>query len=265
MTRFLMASLTAILVLVSGSLVACEGTPAMTADFVANLTSGEVPLTVQFTDLSTGDITAWNWDFGDGHTSELQSPSHTYTSIGMYTVSLMVSGTYTRTKVNYIEVVAPPGYEGTPCEVLPTLSELPSGWKWLTINGDRPHDINRGTSDGMSWSTCTEYLTGPQYMLFLLKVLVADSGFEAAVLMSQMFEPDLQIVRENFIGDESKDYQEDEQRHLILWRRTNIVAFVRVQDCPSVFDASESMTYLEQLVTLVDSKLRDGLEKAGVR
>ena len=71
MTRFLMASLTAILVLVSGSLVACERTSVITADFIANPTSGEVPLTVQFTDLSIGDITTWNWDFGDEHTSEL--------------------------------------------------------------------------------------------------------------------------------------------------------------------------------------------------
>jgi PKD repeat protein len=62
------------------------------AGFVASPRGGPVPLTVAFTDESMGDITAWLWDFGDGVTSTLQSPSHTYTLTGTYAVSLTVSG-----------------------------------------------------------------------------------------------------------------------------------------------------------------------------
>ena len=51
---------------------------------------GVVPLTVYFTDTSSGPVTAWEWTFGDGETSMLQHPTHTYTNPGMYTVSLAV-------------------------------------------------------------------------------------------------------------------------------------------------------------------------------
>jgi gliding motility-associated-like protein len=55
-----------------------------------------MPGTVQFTDLSiTGNssdpITSWLWTFGDGSTSTLQNPSHTYTNVGNYLVSLVVN------------------------------------------------------------------------------------------------------------------------------------------------------------------------------
>lgn len=56
--------------------------------------SGVFPLTVQFTDTSQpgGGITSWLWDFGDGATSSEQSPQHTYTAPGDFTVRLTVSG-----------------------------------------------------------------------------------------------------------------------------------------------------------------------------
>lgn len=62
------------------------------ASFVAALTGGSAPLSVQFTDLSVGSPTAWSWDFGDGVTSTQQHPQHTYTSAGSYSVTLTVTG-----------------------------------------------------------------------------------------------------------------------------------------------------------------------------
>jgi hypothetical protein len=54
-------------------------------DFPWNASLGN-PRTVQFTDTSLGDPTAWYWDFGDGHYSQSQNPSHTYTgNIGTIT------------------------------------------------------------------------------------------------------------------------------------------------------------------------------------
>ena len=46
---------------------------------------------VQFMDLSVGDPTTWKWDFGDGMTSPLESPEHTFSTKGNYTVNLTVS------------------------------------------------------------------------------------------------------------------------------------------------------------------------------
>ena len=74
------------------------------ADFTANVFSGKLPLTVNFTDQSCGTITSWQWNFGDGATSNEQNPSHTYSKPGTFTVSLTVNGSDTETKPDYITV-----------------------------------------------------------------------------------------------------------------------------------------------------------------
>jgi len=77
------------------------------ADFTANVTSGAAPLAVQFTDQSTGVPSSWAWVFGDGATSTLQSPNHTYTTPGIYNVRLTVTnsaGTDTETRNGYITI-----------------------------------------------------------------------------------------------------------------------------------------------------------------
>ena len=77
------------------------------ANFSASSTAGQPPLTVNFTDESTGDITEWLWDFGDGETGAEQNPSHTYQNDGTYTVSLTVTGpggSDTETKTGYINI-----------------------------------------------------------------------------------------------------------------------------------------------------------------
>ena len=47
---------------------------------------------MDFTDVSTGTITNHSWNFGDGNTGTLASPSHTYSNAGIYSVMLTVSG-----------------------------------------------------------------------------------------------------------------------------------------------------------------------------
>lgn len=63
----------------------------VTANFTANITSGCSPLVVRFTDQSSGNITSWNWKFGNGSTSTSQNPGKIYISPGQYTVELTVS------------------------------------------------------------------------------------------------------------------------------------------------------------------------------
>jgi gliding motility-associated-like protein len=57
--------------------------------------SGCIPFTVPFVDQSTGDGTSnivdWQWTFGDGGASNAQNPSYTYSLVGAFTVSLIVT------------------------------------------------------------------------------------------------------------------------------------------------------------------------------
>ena len=61
-----------------------------TADFTYSVSDLSVDFTDQSSD-SDGSVVSWSWDFGDGGTSDLQSPSYTYISDGTYTVTLMIA------------------------------------------------------------------------------------------------------------------------------------------------------------------------------
>ncbi len=84
---------------------------APVADFSATPVSGCSPLIVNFTDQSTGNPTSWQWNLGNGATSNDKNPSTIYTDPGTYTVTLTVSnanGSNTLTRTSYITVnVAP--------------------------------------------------------------------------------------------------------------------------------------------------------------
>jgi PKD repeat protein len=54
-------------------------------------TQGTAPLTLAFTNTSTGDNLTHYWDFGDGNTSTLQNPTHTYVTAGFYSCILTVT------------------------------------------------------------------------------------------------------------------------------------------------------------------------------
>ena len=76
-------------------------------NFSASSTSGSVPLTVSFTDQSTGSPTSWKWTFGDGNASTEKNPVHTYNKSGLYSVTLTASnanGSNALTKTSYIAV-----------------------------------------------------------------------------------------------------------------------------------------------------------------
>jgi PKD repeat protein len=81
------------------------------AAFGVTPTSGPAPLQVIFQDQSTGGITRWQWNFGDGATSEERNPTHLYTTSGVYQVVLSVfgpGGSDTLVRQNLITVSAAP-------------------------------------------------------------------------------------------------------------------------------------------------------------
>ncbi len=80
---------------------------ALEADFLATRLTGAAPFAVDFLDMSAGNLDSYSWDFGDGSTSSLRDPSHTYSNPGLYSVSLTVtsgSANHQKTYQNLITV-----------------------------------------------------------------------------------------------------------------------------------------------------------------
>jgi len=71
--------------------VAVSKTAPPVAAFTASRTSGPHPLTVTFTDKSTGTVSSRKWTFGDGGTATTASVSHKFTTAKKYTVTLVVT------------------------------------------------------------------------------------------------------------------------------------------------------------------------------
>ena len=127
------------------------------ADFEASPTYGTAPLTVTFTDKSTGTITQWEWDFdNDGNVdSTVQNPTYIYSNPGWYTVKLTVTGPLgsdTLVKERYILVVSNVYYVDS-------------------VNGN---DANGGTGWGDAFATIGKALSvAGDYA----QVLVADATY----------------------------------------------------------------------------------------
>jgi parallel beta-helix repeat protein len=92
-----------------------QATPPFYADFTADPLSGDAPLTVQFTDISSGEPFRWYYQFGDGYSSTSKNPVHTYRNPGTYTVTLSIMSrentkviTTTTEKVGYLTVKGMP-------------------------------------------------------------------------------------------------------------------------------------------------------------
>ena len=116
---------------------------APSANFSANKSTGAAPLAVTFTSTSSGTITGYSWNFGDGTSSTAQNPAHSYSTAGTYTVILSVSGpggSNSLTKAGYITVSS----AGAP---------KPSVVK-QDFNGDGKDDIlwhNSATGENTIW------------------------------------------------------------------------------------------------------------------
>ncbi len=128
-----------------------------TASFSGSPRSGEAPLTVQFTDASSGDPTSWSWDFGDGGTSTVQNPQYTYTRAGDYTVTLTVAdadGSDTGTRTAYIRVTEPSlptasfdanvtgGAAPLAVQFTDTSTGDPTAWSWDFGDGSVSNETN---------------------------------------------------------------------------------------------------------------------------
>ncbi|MEP7143026.1 MAG: PKD domain-containing protein [Ferruginibacter sp.] len=101
-----------------------------TVGFTAAATNGCYPLPVQFTDQSTAandTLITWQWDFGDGFSSNQQNPLHVYTTSGNYNVTLRVINNKgclnTLSKSQYIKIN--PGVEANFSNSSPNVCSAP--------------------------------------------------------------------------------------------------------------------------------------------
>jgi PKD repeat protein len=148
----------------SGYIIVSSQTPPV-ASFTSNRSTGSVPFVVNFTDTSSNVPNTWSWTFGDGGTSTLQHPEHTYTKPGKFTVSLRASnygGNHTVTMTNYTTVYAAAPVASftsdqisgkTPFTVSfsDTSSNNPTTWSWSFGDGtasDRQNPSHTYTTAG---------------------------------------------------------------------------------------------------------------------
>jgi large repetitive protein len=105
----------------------------LSAAFTSDVTDGQAPLAVQFTDASAGSPTGWQCDFGDGSPVVMdQNPSHTFQAEGSYVVTLTVTdGSQNNTTMIPITVEAAPTAQpvadtATPAPAAPTATPSPA-------------------------------------------------------------------------------------------------------------------------------------------
>jgi PKD repeat protein len=86
----------------------------VSAAFTPSTIAGPFPLTVQFTNQSIGDISGYQWDFGDGSISTETNATHIFSADGIYPVKLTVTGTNGVTSIATRQISAEPTYTASP-------------------------------------------------------------------------------------------------------------------------------------------------------
>ncbi len=132
-------------------------------NFSSDTQYGSYPLTINFTDLSNGDITGWEWDFNnDGIVDSYeQNPSFTYTEKGTYSVTLTItddSDNNSITKNDLIEVYAPEICNdlSTEYDIDFENTEIMRFWSINDNNSDNA-TWTLDTENGLNSSTCYNY------------------------------------------------------------------------------------------------------------
>ncbi len=135
-----------------------------TSNWVAGINYQSCSPTMPFTDISTsnaGNVQSWLWDFGDGTTSSLQNPTHTYAAAGTYPVSLTITGvggcanTYTHSVIIAAPIVLTPTLVPPPCNggTNGSVAVAASGGFGVSAGyGGYTYNWNSGAQQGTSWA-----------------------------------------------------------------------------------------------------------------
>jgi PKD repeat protein len=124
---------------------------SLTADFTGSPLQGMDPFNVHFADKSTGKVTLWKWNFGDGETSTHQNPTHRYEKPGLYTVTLTVSGpggSDTLTRTDYILVTESVKKPVARFETEPMMGRVPLNVQFTDKSMHNPSSYQWDFDDG---------------------------------------------------------------------------------------------------------------------
>ena len=139
---------------------------------------GTAPLTLAFTDTSTGDDLTYTWDFGDGDSSTLKSPTHTYVNQGFYSCILTVENKNGSNQASEaIQVNAPGSYNGNGngngngygCFIAGTLIQLPSSTiaiEYIKV-GDVVKSFDVGTSSVVNSKVTETFVHSDRYYMII--------------------------------------------------------------------------------------------------
>jgi len=121
------------------------------ADFSVSTTIPLFNSEVQFTDLTTNMPNGWDWDFGDGHSSNLQYPVHAFQQAGLHTITLISDNCFSTDTVSHeLTVSEPPVISISPGSIIETIDDCnDSISNPLTIsnNGTGPLEFNLTASN----------------------------------------------------------------------------------------------------------------------
>lgn len=140
--------------------------PTVHASFTYSPAAPVAEQDVQFTDTSTGSPTSWRWSFGDGATSTVQNPSHTFATASSYTVTLTVSNSSSSNSTNqainvlsastltasFTFIPASP-VAGQTVQFRDTSIGIPTSWRWNFGDGA----TSSAQNPGHSYSTVSSY------------------------------------------------------------------------------------------------------------
>ena len=170
-------------------------TSGVIPDFTFTPASGPSPLTVQFTDESTGVPTSWQWDFDNDSVidSTEQNPSYTYTTPGTYSVKLIAANTTSSNeiiKANVIRAIGipTPDFTATPTsgpsslavQFTDTSTEQPTSWSW---------DFGDGTALSTQQNPLHTYTTPGTYTVALTATNEAGAATETKSNFVEVFTP----------------------------------------------------------------------------
>lgn len=246
------------------------------SEFETNITSGTIPLEIHFTDLSTGNIIDWNWDFeNDGIIdSYLQNPIWIYEESDLYTVSLTISdglNTDIETKIEYISA-----YDSliAEFEADSTLGFAPYEVQFIDLSTHSQNPITTWQWDFQNDGIIDSYLQNPSYIYsdsgsYSVSLTISD-GTNSDIELKDNYISILDSLNADFNGDTTIGYEQLEVQFTDI-STGNIVGWMWDFQNDGVIDSNEqNPVYIYEEVgiytvsititdgTLVDTEIKVG-------
>jgi len=135
----------------------------LSVNFISGACNNGTTTTVNFTSTATGGVTPYTflWNFGDGNTSTLQNPTHTYNNPGPYTANLTVTGAENTQGSNSHTLIFPSQLAATTSQTNVTISGGSNGTATINVSGGSPaYTYNWSTVPSQTTATATNLSTG---------------------------------------------------------------------------------------------------------